>query len=46
MRRTLISNGLETIKVTRGSGATLWGANAVNGVINITTKNATETQGV
>ena len=26
---------VEPIEVVRGSGATLWGANAVNGVINI-----------
>src|SRR5712672_2514537 len=36
---------LERIEVVRGPGATLWGANAVNGVINITTKSAKETQG-
>ena len=29
----------------RGPGAALWGANAVNGVINITTKSARDTQG-
>src|SRR6185295_12703793 len=29
----------------RGPGATLWGANAVNGVINIITKSAQATQG-
>ncbi len=29
----------------RGPGATLWGANAVNGVINIITKNSRDTQG-
>src|SRR5438874_3145423 len=34
------------IEVIRGPGATLWGANAVNGVINITTKSAKDTQGV
>jgi iron complex outermembrane recepter protein len=33
------------IEVIRGPGATLWGANAVNGVININTKPASETQG-
>jgi iron complex outermembrane receptor protein len=32
--------------VIRGPGATLWGSNAVNGVINITTKNARDTQGL
>ncbi len=41
----LILNDLDRIEVIRGPGATLWGANAVNGVINITTKSAKETQG-
>lgn len=36
---------LEQIEVIRGPGATLWGSNAVNGVINITTKNARQTHG-
>lgn len=36
---------IERIEVISGPGATLWGANAVNGVINITTKNAKDTQG-
>jgi iron complex outermembrane receptor protein len=36
---------IERIEVIRGPGATLWGANAVNGVINIITKPARETQG-
>jgi iron complex outermembrane receptor protein len=36
---------LDRIEVIRGPGATLWGANAVNGVINITTKSARDTQG-
>jgi iron complex outermembrane receptor protein len=36
---------IDRIEVIRGPGATLWGANAVNGVINITTKSAKETQG-
>jgi iron complex outermembrane receptor protein len=33
------------IEVIRGPGASLWGANAVNGVINIITKSAVQTQG-
>jgi iron complex outermembrane receptor protein len=36
---------LDRIEVIRGPGATLWGANAVNGVINITSKSARDTQG-
>jgi iron complex outermembrane receptor protein len=36
---------IERIEVTRGPGATLWGANAVNGVINIITRRAQETRG-
>jgi iron complex outermembrane receptor protein len=35
---------VERIEVIRGPGATLWGANAVDGVINIITKSAKETQ--
>lgn len=41
----LPSDDIEQIEVVRGPGATLWGANAVNGVINIITKNSKETQG-
>lgn len=36
---------IDRIEVIRGPGATMWGANAVNGVINIITKRAGETQG-
>ncbi len=36
---------VDRIEVIRGPGATLWGANAVNGVINIMTKPSDATQG-
>jgi outer membrane cobalamin receptor len=36
---------IERIEVVRDPGATLWGANAVNGVVNILTKTAAATQG-
>jgi iron complex outermembrane receptor protein len=36
---------VERIEVIRGPGATLWGANAVYGVINIITKHSADTQG-
>jgi iron complex outermembrane receptor protein len=36
---------VERIEVISGPGATLWGANAVNGVINVITRRASETQG-
>lgn len=36
---------VERIEVISGPGATLWGANAVNGVINVITRGASDTQG-
>ena len=36
---------VERIEVISGPGATLWGANAVNGVINVITRPARDTQG-
>jgi iron complex outermembrane receptor protein len=36
---------VDRIEVIRGPGATIWGANAMNGVINIITKRAADTQG-
>jgi iron complex outermembrane receptor protein len=37
---------VERIEVIRGPGAAIWGANAVNGVINIITKHPADTQGM
>jgi iron complex outermembrane recepter protein len=42
----VVLDDVERIEVISGPGATLWGANAVNGVINIITKPAGATQGV
>ena len=39
-------DNIDRIEVVSGPGGTLWGANAVNGVINIITKDAADTQGV
>lgn len=41
----LMLEDVDRIEVIRGPGATLWGSNAVNGVINIMTKSAKDTQG-
>jgi iron complex outermembrane receptor protein len=37
---------IERIEVVSGPGATIWGSNAVNGVINIITKSAEDTTGL
>lgn len=37
---------IDRIEIVRGPGATLWGANAVNGVINFITRSAKDTQGL
>lgn len=37
---------VDRIEVVRGPGGTIWGANAVNGVINIITRSADETHGI
>lgn len=41
----ILIEDVERIEVVRGPGASLWGANAVNGVINIVTRKATATRG-
>ncbi len=42
----LMLEDVDRIEVIRGPGAALWGANAVNGVINIITRDSDATQGV
>ncbi|NQW08727.1 MAG: TonB-dependent receptor [Alphaproteobacteria bacterium] len=44
-RVNLPLDDIERIEVVRGPGGTLWGANAVNGVINIITRHSSDTQG-
>ncbi len=44
--QNLLLEDVDRIEVISGPGGTLWGANAVNGVINIITKNAKETKGL
>jgi iron complex outermembrane receptor protein len=43
--QNVMLDDVDRIEVISGPGATLWGANAVNGVINIITKRAEDTQG-
>ena len=40
-----VMEDIDRIEVVRGPGGTIWGSNAVNGVINIITKSAVQTQG-
>lgn len=42
----LLLEDIDRIEVIRGPGATIWGANAVNGVINIVSRSAADTHGL
>lgn len=42
----VVVEDLDRIEVIRGPGATLWGSNAVNGVVSVVTRPARETQGL
>jgi iron complex outermembrane receptor protein len=42
----MVMEDLDRIEVIRGPGASLWGANAVNGVVNVLSKSARDTQGL
>jgi iron complex outermembrane receptor protein len=41
----VVMEDIERIEVISGPGATIWGVNAVNGVINVITRNAKDSQG-
>ena len=43
--RDVLLEDVDRVEVIRGPGASVWGANAVNGVINVITKSSMETKG-
>lgn len=43
--KDVLPENIERIEIISGPGATLWGANAANGIINIITRKAAETNG-
>lgn len=44
-QQQMMLEDIERIEVISGPGGTLWGANAVNGVVNVITRSSSETQG-
>src|SRR5580692_11548574 len=44
-QQTMPLENIERIEVIRGAGGTIWGANAMNGVINIISKSSNDTHG-
>jgi iron complex outermembrane recepter protein len=45
-RQDYVLEDVDRVEIVSGPGGALWGANAVNGVINITTRSARDTQGL
>lgn len=45
-RQDYVLEDIDRIEVVSGPGGTLWGANAVNGVVNVVSKSARDTQGL